>query len=98
MINSEDAAVSTLVDRQFVSNLPLNGRTFQSLILLTPGIVPTQASGNNNGQFSVNGQRTDTNYFTIDGASANFGIEQGISVSEASSAAGALPAASAGGP
>jgi len=26
------------------------------------------------GQFSVNGQRTDANYFTVDGASTNFGV------------------------
>ena len=32
------AAVSTVVDRQFVENLPLNGRSFQSLIHLTPGV------------------------------------------------------------
>src|SRR5262245_1942575 len=31
-------AVATVVDRQFVANLPLNGRSFQSLITMTPGI------------------------------------------------------------
>jgi Carboxypeptidase regulatory-like domain len=61
--------VSTLVDHQFVDNMPLNGRTFQSLIALTPGMVQTGAS-----TFSVNGQRDNTNYFTIDGVSANTGI------------------------
>src|SRR5688572_24836951 len=35
----ESAAVGTTVDRQFVANLPLNGRSFQSLIALTPGVV-----------------------------------------------------------
>src|SRR6267378_1244470 len=39
MINTESAAVSTVVDRQFAENLPLNGRSFQDLILLTPGTV-----------------------------------------------------------
>src|SRR6267154_2609685 len=34
-INTTDAAVSTIVDRQFAENLPLNGRSFQSLIELT---------------------------------------------------------------
>ena len=32
----ESPAVGTTVDRQFVSNLPLNGRSFQSLIALSP--------------------------------------------------------------
>src|SRR5882672_11471304 len=36
-INTTDATVSTVVDRQFAENLPMNGRSFQSLIELTPG-------------------------------------------------------------
>src|SRR5208282_3161860 len=39
MINTTDASVSTVVDQTFVKNMPLNGRSFQDLILLTPGIV-----------------------------------------------------------
>src|SRR5258705_10473850 len=35
LVNTESAAVSTVVDRQFAENLPLNGRSFQSLIQLT---------------------------------------------------------------
>ncbi len=71
---SESPAVGTVVDRQFVANIPLNGRSFQSLITLTPGIVVTPApSGNASGQFSVNGQRTDSNSFMVDGVSGNFG-------------------------
>jgi len=69
----ESAAVGTVVDRQFVANLPLNGRSFQALIALTPGVVQTKASGSTPGQFSVNGQRADANYFTVDGVSANIG-------------------------
>src|SRR5713226_2502252 len=38
-INTTDATVSTIVDRQFAENLPLNGRSFQTLIQLTPGVV-----------------------------------------------------------
>ena len=38
------AEVSTLVDRQFVENLPLNGRSIQSLLSLTPGIVLTKVA------------------------------------------------------
>ena len=34
LINTQDAAVSTVVDRQFVENMPLNGRSFQTLIML----------------------------------------------------------------
>ena len=64
-------AVSTVIDRQFVEKLPLNGRSVQPLILLTPGTVLTTTSVTEVGQFSVNGQRADANYATIDGVSAN---------------------------
>ncbi len=70
LIQTESAAVSTVVDHQFVGNLPLNGRNFGSLIELTPGTVLTRSS---EGQFSVNGQRANANYFMVDGVSANFG-------------------------
>ncbi len=33
-INTESATVSTVVDRQFAENLPMNGRSFQTLIEL----------------------------------------------------------------
>jgi hypothetical protein len=72
-INTQDATVSTLVDRQFAENLPMNGRTFQTLIELTPGVVVVPSSSFDQGQFSVNGQRASTNYWTVDGASANIG-------------------------
>lgn len=73
------AAVGTVVDRQFVENLPLNGRSFQSLIALTPGIVLVASTntGPTDGQFSVNGQRASSNAFSVDGVSANFGTTPG---------------------
>jgi Carboxypeptidase regulatory-like domain/TonB dependent receptor len=95
-INTQDASVSTVVDRKFAENLPLNGRSFQTLIYLTPGVVATTASGTELGQFSVNGQRADTNYFTIDGVSANFGASP-ATATLAQSAGGASPSFTAQG-
>jgi hypothetical protein len=81
LINTESAAVSTVVDRQFVENTPLNGRSFHDLILLTPGVVTNSpqetAQSGIFGEFSVNGQRTESNYFTVDGVSANLGVAAG---------------------
>jgi Carboxypeptidase regulatory-like domain/TonB dependent receptor/TonB-dependent Receptor Plug Domain len=80
-INTESATVSTVVDQKYVENMPLNGRSFQDLILLTPGVVtntPQNGAGvGSTGEFSVNGQRTETNYYTVDGVSANVGILAG---------------------
>ncbi|HMG32938.1 MAG TPA: TonB-dependent receptor [Blastocatellia bacterium] len=95
LVNTESATVSTVIDRRFVERLPLNGRSFQTLIMLAPGVVPTAASLIDQGQFSVNGQRSDANYFTVDGVSANFGVTGFLALSQ--SAAGALPALSASG-
>lgn len=89
----ESAAVGTIVNRHFVENLPLNGRSFQSLFELTPGVVLTKASFNEQGQFSVNGQRANANYFTVDGVSANIGVSAGSAPGQ--SAVGSLPALSA---
>jgi Carboxypeptidase regulatory-like domain/TonB dependent receptor len=90
LINTTDATVSTVVDRQFAENLPLNGRSFQTLIYLTPGVVLTAPfSSFDGGQFSVNGQRANANYWMVDGVSANFGASA-IS-GPADGAAGALP-------
>src|SRR5262249_40067608 len=62
--------------------LPLNGRSFQTLLELTPGIVITTATTNAPGQFSVNGQRTSANYFSVDGVGANFGIAPNLATGQ----------------
>src|SRR5438552_6193533 len=76
---NESPAVGTVIDRRFVENLPLNGRSFNTLLQLTPGVViaPSDNGGGNPGQFSIAGQRTDSNNFTVDGASVNFGVSVG---------------------
>jgi hypothetical protein len=89
LINASPA-VSTTIDRRFVESIPLNGRTFQSLILLTPGVVLGRANFSDQGQMSINGQRTNSNYFSVDGVSANFGINAGGGAGQAGG--GELPA------
>jgi hypothetical protein len=88
------STISTTVDRKFVENMPLNGRSFQALIALTPGNVTAKTYYTNSGQFSVNGQRTDANYFSIDGVSANVGITQGSNVYLGTAGGGAAQATS----
>ena len=92
---NESSTVATVVDRQFVENMPLNGRSFQPLISLTPGVVLTKTNYGEQGQFSVNGQRANANYFTVDGVSANAGVAAGLGLVQ--SAGGTLPAFSAAG-
>lgn len=91
-LNTLDASVSTLVNRQFVDNIPMNGRSFQSLITLVPGVnlVPSGGAGYE-GEFSVNGQRTESNYFTVDGVSANTGAPMNRNAGNGGGYAGATP-------
>jgi hypothetical protein len=80
--NTTDASVSTVVDQKFIKNIPLNGRSFQDLISMTPGVVTASPQNNSqsvgvSGDFSVNGQRTQSNYYTVDGVSANISSGNG---------------------
>ena len=72
-VDTADASVSTVVDRRFVANIPLNGRSFQDLISMTPGATTQSPQGLGPGDFSINGQNADTNLFIVDGISGNFG-------------------------
>jgi Carboxypeptidase regulatory-like domain/TonB-dependent Receptor Plug Domain len=94
-INTTDASVSTVIDRKFVANMPLNGRSFQDLISMTPGVVTASPQGGPggaqigaSGDFSVNGQRTESNYYTVDGVSANVGAGNGYGNAQAGSSGG----------
>ena len=92
-MNTSDASVSTVIDQKFVANMPLNGRSLQSLISLAPGVVQTPlsygSSPGNSGEFSINGQRTEANYYTVDGVSANVGV--GNNGTYTAGASGLLP-------
>jgi hypothetical protein len=94
LVDTTDATVSTVVDRNFAENLPLNGRSFQTLIQLTPGVVVTPSTGYDPGQFSVNGQRTNSNYWMVDGVAANIGVSA-ISVVNGAGMAGTVGSYSA---
>ncbi len=92
LIERDSPAVSTVVNRQFVENLPLSGRSFQTLLELTPGVTLVKSSTFSTGQFSVNGQRSNANYFMVDGVSANFGAS--LTAQAFQQNAGTLPALS----
>ena len=85
-IQSEDASLGTVVGREWIQKLPLNGRGLLGMLELAPGTVVTPATRGEPGQFSVSGQRPNTNYFVVDGVSANTGV-----------GGGGLPARSMGG-
>ncbi len=98
-VNTTDASVSTVIDRQFVENIPLNGRSFQDLISMTPGLVTQSpqsgASVGTFGDFSVNGQRTESNYYSVDGVSGNLSAGNGYGAVQSPATSGSVAASTA---
>ncbi|WP_047496954.1 TonB-dependent receptor [Terriglobus sp. TAA 43] len=81
-INTVDGLVSTVVEHDFVEKMPLNGRSFQSLLTLAPGVfqvpvAPQSTAASYSGEIVVNGMRSESNYFTVDGVSANTSASPG---------------------
>jgi hypothetical protein len=68
----EASVITTSVGHDLVDDIPLNGRSLQSLLLLTPGVIMMA-----NNEFSFNGQSTSMNYFTVDGMSVNLAVRGG---------------------
>jgi hypothetical protein len=80
LIESESAKVGTVVETRQITELPLNGRQFAQLILLTPGALPIALGQSTSfkvqlgaGSYSpvINGQRSRFNSFTLDGVENN---------------------------
>ena len=80
LLDTTSATISTIVSHQEVVDLPLDGREFTQLALLSPGAAPTEnaqqgsfaiAEGGGGISPSTNGQRGEENNFTIDGIENN---------------------------
>lgn len=93
LVNSDDASVSSVIGRNEIERLPVNGGALLNLLELTPALIVTPATRGESGQFTVDGQRPNTHYFTVDGASANTGVSGGGLPAQPTG--GALPGMSA---
>jgi hypothetical protein len=93
LLSPDQASTETRVFHDEIERLPLNGRGLLALLELSPGANVTPATRGEAGQFTANGQRPNSNYFTVDGISANIGVAAGGLPAQASGAV--LPAMSA---
>jgi hypothetical protein len=77
--STEDMSIGTVVDRDLLDGAPLNGRGLLTALEIAPGVTITPAgqTAGESGQFSVNGQRANSNYVTVDGISVNSGAVSG---------------------
>ena len=91
LVDTSNATLGIVIDRQKVVDLPLNGRNFTQLGTLIPGVVAPPSLlggqdgnatpggfGNVTGGFNVNGMRNQSNNFLLDGASNNDSFNTGF--------------------
>jgi hypothetical protein len=73
LVDTQSSAVSTLIDERAIADLPLNGRRFSDLMLLSPGITqdPRSLTSATNGDLSFGGLRGFQNSFLVDGGDFN---------------------------
>jgi hypothetical protein len=64
-INTTDATLGGTVSNQSINALPLNGRNFERLVQLRPGVVNTPGTGT--GIASSNGRRTANDMLRVEG-------------------------------
>jgi hypothetical protein len=76
LLSPESAEVSQVISSEQVSEIPLNGRSWQQLIDLSAGVNPGAPgeTGSPN-PVNVNGQRTKANLFLVDGVSTTSSTE-----------------------
>jgi hypothetical protein len=73
LLETETSELGQVVDSRRAANLPLNGRNFAQLALLTAGTAPSEpgARDENSFGFSANGARSLQNNFLLDGVDNN---------------------------
>src|ERR1700693_4255504 len=73
LLETETSELGQVVDNKRMANLPLNGRNFAQLALLTAGTAPSEPGARDEGGFgfSANGARSLQNNFLLDGVDNN---------------------------
>lgn len=75
LLNTEDSERGQIISPRDVSNLPLNGRAYADLALLTPGVranvLENQTVTSRDASYNVNGNRSEQNDFLLDGLDNN---------------------------
>lgn len=86
-VESTSNTLGGIIESKVVADLPVNGRDYQKLIFLVPGVTgsPDQItdSPGSFGIFSVNGARGRANNFLLDGTDMNDGYRNDPAINEA---------------
>ena len=75
-VETQTSTVSTVLDERALADIPLNGRRFSDLALLSPGVTqdPRSLTSSTNGDLSFGGIRGFQNSFLVDGGDFNNGF------------------------
>ncbi|MGD0776593.1 MAG: TonB-dependent receptor [Candidatus Solibacter sp.] len=75
LLETETSSRGQVISQAQIRELPLNGRAYADLTLLSPGVaksaLETQADSSRDASFNVNGQRSELNNFMLDGVDNN---------------------------
>ena len=73
LVETQPNAVSSLIDQRAINELPLDGRRFTDLALLTPGVTqdPRGLTSGSNGDLAFGGIRGYQSSYLVDGADNN---------------------------
>ena len=86
-VESTSNVLGGIIESKQAANLPVNGRDYQKLIFLLPGVAgaPDEISDSpgSYGTFSVNGARGRSNNFLLDGTDMNDGYRNDPAINEA---------------
>jgi hypothetical protein len=93
LVGESESALGTRAYHDEIERMPLNGLGVLGLVELTPGAIVVPATRGEAGQFTVDGQRPNTNSFLVDGMGANVGVSAGGVPAQVTG--GALPAVTA---
>ncbi len=76
IVETQPATVSSLIDEKEIDGLPLNGRRFSDLALLTPGVTqdPRGLTSSSTGDLAFGGIRGTQTSYLVDGGDANNGF------------------------
>ncbi|PYX91193.1 MAG: hypothetical protein DMG71_20780, partial [Acidobacteria bacterium] len=80
LVQTTDAAVSQLIDRRVWEQMPLEARNANDFINLVAGAVPEQIAGGTFRGAAVNGTRTGTGNYLVEGVDNNEQGQGGVSL------------------
>ena len=71
VLETDTSSRNQLINTKGVMELPLNGRAYSDLALLTSGVLKSPSSSSREGSFIVNGLRSTYNNYLLDGVDNN---------------------------